>query len=82
MKPIAELTQDEYEALPSRERAAVTRLLAEQDHGLVSPASSLNDLTPASLADYYDHVRADALARIRRSASGQDIRTLIVRSAA
>lgn len=80
MKPIAEMTQDEYEALPAREYAAVTRLLAEQQAGIVHPASSLNDLTPASLADHYDHVRQDALRRIRRSASGQDIRTLLVRA--
>lgn len=76
--PIADLTQDLLDQLPSRERGAVYRLLAEQQAGLVSEASSLNDLTPASLADHYDHVRADALRRIQAGSS--DIRVRLARA--
>lgn len=50
-KTVAELTQEEYEALPPREFAAVTGLLLDQDAGRIHPASSDNDLTPSQLAD-------------------------------
>lgn len=50
MPTIAELTQEQYESLPPREYAAVTRLLVAQDTGLVHPASSMNDLTPFQLS--------------------------------
>jgi hypothetical protein len=42
---VAELTQEDYEALEGFERMAVDRLLYLQMEGVVHEASSMNDLT-------------------------------------
>lgn len=61
MKRIHELTQEEYEALPPREYAAVTRLLLDIEDGRVHAATSDNDLTPAQLADQREEFARRAL---------------------
>ena len=54
---VGEMTQADFDALPRREYDAVMWLLADVEAGRTSAASSLFDLTPAELEEYWQSLR-------------------------